>query len=169
MNTVGVSGSHGPWHRAFLNLEMSMLRIVAVVTALAAGATLVHAQSASIGQRKEAFKAMGAAAKTPGGMMKGDVKFDMGPVKAALKTYQEQSAKLKTLFPDDSKTGGETKALAVIWEKKADFNGIFDKLITAAKAAETSIKDEASFKTEYPKVMANCGACHKVYREAPKK
>jgi cytochrome c556 len=41
-------------------------------------------------------------------------------------------------------------------------------LAKAAKAAEASIKDEASFKTEWPKVVGNCGGCHKEFRAAAK-
>ena len=33
-------------------------------------------------------------------------------------------------------------------------------------AAEAAIKDEATFKAEWGKVMGNCGACHKEYRKA---
>jgi cytochrome c556 len=43
-----------------------------------------------------------------------------------------------------------------------------DKLVADAKAAEGEIKDDASFKAELPKIMGNCGACHKEYRRPPK-
>ena len=56
----------------------------------------------------------------------------------------------------------------MIWEKKADFTAGFDKFAKDADDASAAIKDEASFKTEWPKVMANCGGCHKVYRVPPK-
>lgn len=141
-----------------------MLRVATVLAVLAVGATAVYAQSAAIGQRKEAFKAMAGAAKEPGGMIKGDIKFDAAKVMAALATYKAQATKLKDLFPEDSKTG-ETDALPVIWTKKADFVGRFDKFIADATAAEAAIKDEASFKAEWPKVMGNCGGCHKEYKK----
>lgn len=145
-----------------------MLRVVSFAAILAVGATAVFAQSAAIKQRKDLYKEMGAAAKVGGPMMKGEVPFDAAKVQASLKVYSDNAKKLKDLFPDDSKTGGDTEALPVIWEKKADFLGNFDKFITDADAAGAAIKDEASFKTEWPKVMANCGGCHKVYRVAPK-
>lgn len=142
-----------------------MLRLVSVVAALAVGATAVYAQNLNvIKERKEGFKAMAGAAKEPGAMVKGEAKFDLAKVQAALKAYQTNSAKLKGLFPDDSKTGGDTEALAKIWTAKADFTARFDKLAADAKAAEGTIKDEASFKAEWPKVMGNCGGCHKEYR-----
>ncbi len=145
-----------------------MMRVLSVVAALAVGATAVYAQSAAIAQRKEILKTFGGAMKEPSGMAKGEVTFDLAKVQASLKTIADGAPKLATLFPDDSKTGGETKALPAIWEKKAEFEGIWKKLEADAKAAATAIKDEASFKTEWPKIGANCGTCHKAFREAPK-
>jgi cytochrome c556 len=145
-----------------------MLRIVSVAAILAVGATAVFAQSAAIGQRKELFKQMGGAAKVGGPMMKGEVPFDLAKVQASLKVYSDNAGKLKDLFPDDSKTGGDTEALPTVWEKKADFLAGMAKFGKDAADAGAAIKDEASFKTEWPKVMANCGGCHKVYKVAPK-
>jgi cytochrome c556 len=145
-----------------------MLRIVSVAAILAVGATAVFAQSAAIKDRKELFKQMGGAAKVGGPMMKGEVPFDAAKIQASLKVYSDNAKKLKDLFPDDSKTGGDTEALPAIWEKKADFLGMMDKFDKDAAAAGAAIKDEASFKSEWPKVMANCGGCHKVYKVAPK-
>jgi len=131
-----------------------MLRTVAILAAIAVSATAVYAQSAAIGQRKEAFKAMAGAAKAPGAMIKGEAPFALPAVQTAL----------KALFPDDSKTG-DTNVLPVAFEKRADLTARFDKLAADAKAAEGAIKDEASFKTEWPKVVSNCGGCHKEYRK----
>jgi cytochrome c556 len=142
-----------------------MLRLVAAVAALAVGATVVLAQNAAvIDQRKAAMKAFGGAAKGPGGMAKGDTPFDLAVVQASLKTIQDSAAKGKTLFTDDSKTG-ETDTLPAAFEKKDDLFARFDKIAADAKAAEGTIKDEASFKAEWPKVVSNCGGCHKEYRK----
>jgi len=138
-----------------------------VVAALAVGATAVWAQNAAgIAARKDAMKAFGGAAKGPGGMAKGDAPFELPKVQASLKTIQETAVKAKGLFPDDTKTG-ETDALPAAFEKKADLMARFDKLGADAKAAEGAIKDEASFKAEWPKVVSNCGGCHKEYRKPP--
>ena len=144
-----------------------MLRVMAVVAALAVGATAVWAQNAAgIAARKDAMKALGGAAQGPGGMAKGDAPFELPKVQASLKTIQETAVKAKGLFPDDTKTG-ETDALPAAFEKKADLMARFDKLGADAKAAEGAIKDEASFKAEWPKVVSNCGGCHKEYRKPP--
>jgi cytochrome c556 len=140
--------------------------LIAAAALVAVGTTAVLAQavSPSIAQRKDVLKGFGAAAKEPGAMMRGEAKFDLAKVQAALKTYQEGAKKLPALFPADSKTGGDTKALPAIWENKAAFEAIYAKLDKDAATAATAIKDEPSFKTEWPKVMGNCGACHNTYR-----
>ena len=143
--------------------------LIAAAAILAVGTTAAFSQSAAIGQRKEAMKAAGAAAKEGGAMMRGEAPFDLAKVQAALKTYADVAKKAASLFPDDSKTGGETTVLPVIWEKKKDFEASFAKWGADADAAAKVIKDEATFKAEWPKVMSNCGGCHKVYRVPPKK
>ena len=142
-----------------------MLRVVAVLAALAVGATAVWAQNAAgIAARKEAMKAFGGAAKGPGAMNKGDAPFELPKVQASLKTIQETAVKAKGLFGDDTKTG-ETDALPAAFEKKPDLLARFDKIGADAKAAAGNIKDEATFKAEWPKVVGNCGGCHKEYRK----
>jgi cytochrome c556 len=146
-----------------------MLRFAAAVAALAVGATLAYAQNLdAIKQRKDSMKAVGGAAGAVAKIMKGEAPFDLATVQKSLATYQAEAAKQKGLFGDDAKTGGETQALAKIWETKADFLARFDKFASDAKATSAAIKDEASLKAEWPKVMSNCGGCHKEYRLPPK-
>ena len=83
----------------------------------------------------------------------------------ALATYKANAPKIAKLFPDDSKTGGETEALPVLWDNKDDVAKRFEKLAADAAAAEGKITDEFSFQEEFPKVAGNCGGCHKQYRE----
>ena len=142
-----------------------MLRILAVASVLALGATAVMAQNAAgIKARQESMKAMGGAMKEPGGMAKGETAFDLAKVQASLKTIESQAIKSKDLYGDDTKTG-ETDALPAAFENKADLMAKFDKIAADAKAAQAAIKDEASFKAEWGKIGANCGGCHKAYRK----
>ena len=142
-----------------------IIRTTAALVAAALGATIVYAQNANaIKTRQDAMKSMGNAAKEPGAMMKGNSPFDLAKVQASLKTIEDVAGRGKSLFPDDSKTG-ETDALPVAFEKKADVAARFDKLAADAKAAEAATKDEATFKAEWPKVAGNCGGCHKEYRK----
>jgi cytochrome c556 len=145
-----------------------MFRVVAVATVLVLGAGVVQAQNtAVIKQRQELMKGFGQATRAPTAIVKGEAPFDLAKVKASLKVFQENSAKLKTLWPEDSKTGENTRALPKIWADK-DFLTWFDGFAKDAKAAEAAIKDEASFKAQWPKVVEYCGSCHKDYR-APAK
>ena len=142
--------------------------VIAAAAVFAIGTTAALSQSATIGQRKEIMKGVGAAAKDTGAMMRGEAPFDLAKVQAALKTYIDAAKKVPDLFPDDSKTGGDTTVLPAIWEKKAEFNAIFTKFAADSVAAQGAIKDDASFKAEWPKVMSNCGTCHKGFRVPPK-
>lgn len=147
-----------------------MYRAIFVAVLLAAGATAVAAQNLeTIKARQDLLEAMGKAAKGPGAMMKGEAEFDLAKVQAALKIFQENASKLPDLFPDDSKTGGDTEALPIIWEKKNDVVERYKKLVADAKTAEGTITDDITFQTEWPKVAGNCGGCHKIYRQKKKK
>lgn len=142
---------------------------VFVAVAAAFSASAASAQNLeAIKSRKELLKEMGKATKDPGDMLKQAIPFDLAKVKAALAKYQENAPKIAKLFPDDSKTGGETEALPAIWENKQDVDARFEKLAADAKAAEAAITDEFSFMEEFPKVVGNCGGCHKKYREDKK-
>jgi cytochrome c556 len=146
-----------------------MLRVVAGVMLLALGTGVGQAQNAAaIKQRQDIMKANAEALKAPGAMMKGEAPFELAKVQASLKTLQEDAAKLKTLWPEDSKTGGNTRALPAIWTNMKDYLDWFDGLANDAKAAEAAIKDEASFKAAWPNITDYCGSCHKDFR-APAK
>jgi cytochrome c556 len=145
-----------------------MLRFVVGAALLTLGAGIVLAQNtAVIKERKELMKANAEATKAPTAMMKGEAPFDLAKVHASLKTFQDTSTKLKGLWPVDSKSG-DTRALPAIWTNTKDYLNWFDGFAKDSKAAVASIKDEASFKTEWPKVLAYCGGCHKDFR-APAK
>ena len=138
----------------------------AFATLVAFGATAALAQNLGvIKQRRDLYEAMGKSVKQPTKAYKGDDKFDLAKVKAALKVIQETTAKLPALFPDESKTGGDTEALPKIWDNKADFEGRMKKLNAAAKAAESSITDEAAFQAQWKDFMGHCSGCHKEYRK----
>jgi cytochrome c556 len=146
-----------------------MLRIIAGLLALGLTASVAVAENLNaIKERQQIMKSNAEATKAPTAMMKGEAPFDLAKVKASLKTFQDNAPKLKTLWPEDSKTGGDTKALPAIWTNMKDYLAWFDGFAKDSKAAEASIKDEASFKTEWPKVVGYCGGCHKDYRVAKK-
>lgn len=145
--------------------EDDLLRYSLIIGLVAGVTTAAWAQNTDvIAARQEIYKGFGEKTKPIGAMLKGDAPFDLPTVKAALQTYVDGTAKLPSLFPPDSKTGHDTAALPAIWDNKSDFEGRFAKLGADAKAALGTITDQASFTTIMPKVLGECGACHKEYR-----
>jgi cytochrome c556 len=72
---------------------------------------------------------------------------------------------MPALFPDNSKTGGDTSADPKIWENMSDFKAKFAKFGEDAKAADASVKDLDSFKASMGDIGKNdCGGCHQMYR-----
>jgi cytochrome c556 len=140
-----------------------MKRTVLVATMLALGVSFAVAQD-PIAARKALMKKNGDEAKVGTSFMKGEAAFDLAKAKAIFATYADTASKAPTLFPDTSKTGGETAALPAIWEKKADFDAKLQKFGEDAKDAATKVTDEASFKAIFPTVQKNCGGCHETYR-----
>lgn len=141
-----------------------MKLIIAAAAFAALGVGAAFAQADVIKQRQEAMKATGAATGLAGKMLKGEEKFDLAKVQAGLRTYVDVAKKSPALFPDNSRTGGDTAALPAVWEKKAEFNAKFEAWGKESEAALAAIKDEASFKATMPNVMKNCGGCHETFR-----
>jgi cytochrome c556 len=140
--------------------RMKLLKSMAVIGSIIVGATAVYAQNAdAIKQRRDVMRTIAKAGSDPFKMTKGEAPFDLAAVQAVLKAVEDNAPKFKAMFPDDSKTGS-TEATAKVWEARAEFNGVIDKWVADAKAAAALIKDEASFKVEYPKVASSCGGCH---------
>ena len=145
--------------------DMTMIARLLIIGLLIGGASLAYAQNDPIAQRKETMKTLGGfwygdVAK----MMKGEAPFDAAKVKAALDQMVLSSKTMPTLFPDTAKTGGDTKALPTIWDKKDDFNQRWGRMGEEATAALASIKDEASLKAAQPGLNKNCSECHTIYR-----
>jgi cytochrome c556 len=141
-----------------------MIRTILAVAAIAAGVSVVVAQSDPIAARKGLMKNMGAVTKTGGQMAKGEAPYDQAKAQEILATYIDVSAKMPDLFPDNSKTGGESTAAPKIWEDMAGFKAGFAKMSSEAKAAQSSVKDLDSFKASFGGLTKNCGACHETYR-----
>lgn len=136
--------------------------IAAIVATVAVGVGMANAEP--IEDRKQILKGFADATKPVGAMLKGDAPFQLAQVQAALRAYIDGAKKLPGLFPDDSKTGHDTEALPKIWEDKARFDGLFDKLGKDSEVALAGISDEASLKATFPKLLGNCKSCHDDFR-----
>lgn len=137
--------------------------VIAAAFATAVAATAVMAQAEVVKQRQALLKEFGNATKPVGGMLKGSVPFDLATVQAALDTYAKSAKALPALFPAGSGDGSD--ALPSVWERKAEFDGLFGKLAADATAARAAITDEASFKANFPGVIRTCGTCHDSFRK----
>lgn len=141
-----------------------IFRAVCVTLAVAFGATAVLAQSAAIAERKQIMKGVGGAAKQGAAFAKGAEPYDNAKAVAIFVTYASAAAKMPSLFPDDSKSGGDTTAAPKIWSDKAAFNAAFAKFEADSKAAQGSVKDLDSFKAAFGAMGKHCGSCHETYR-----
>lgn len=141
-----------------------IIRIALGAVVAAFAATAVIAQSDPIAARKGMMKGIGSANGAISQMLDGKQPFDATKAKAALMTISDNAAKIQPLFPATSKDG-DTRALAVVWDNKADFDAKMAKMGTDAKAAADKVTDLESLKASVGAVRQNCGGCHNVYRQ----
>ena len=73
---------------------------------------------------------------------------------------------MPNLFPENSKTGGDTTANEQVWADMAGFKAAFAKFDLDAKAAEAASKDLDGFKTAWQSVLRDCTDCHTKYRKS---
>jgi cytochrome c556 len=142
-----------------------MIRTVLGVAVLAFGATALVAQTDPIAARKALMKTNGDQNRVATEMLEGKRPFNLDEAKKVFVVFAEAGEKAPALFPDNSKTGGDTAALPPIWENKADFNAKLAKFASESKAAGDATKDLDTFKIQITEVRKNCGGCHQTYRK----
>ena len=142
-----------------------MFRTVFAVAAVALCVGAAMAQQDPIAARRALMKTNGDQAKVGAAMLKGETPFDLDKVRAMFTAFEDAAAKVPALFPDNSKTGGDTAADPKIWENMDDFKARFAKLGADAKDALANVKDLDSFKAAFGAIGKNdCGGCHEKYR-----
>jgi cytochrome c556 len=142
-----------------------MIRTVLTLAVLAFGATVLVAQTDPIAARRALMKTNGDENKVATEMLEAKRPFDLAAAKKVFASFAEAGQKAPALFPDTSKTGGDTAALPAIWENKADFDAKLAKFASESKAAADATKDLDSFKVQVTEVRKNCGGCHQTYRK----
>ena len=147
--------------------DFMMKRIVLAVAVVALGVTAVVAQSDPIAARKALMKENGRQSGIARAMIEGKEPFDLAKAKAVLANFAAVHDKGKNLWPDNSKSGGDTASLPAIWENKADFEAKLAKLSSDAKAQDPGVKDLDSFKAAMAEIGKDCGGCHNTYRKKP--
>ena len=143
-----------------------MIRTVLITATVAIGVTGVVAQTDAISERKALMKKNAQHTKAVSAMVKGDAPFDAAAVNAAFTQWAGTAAQLPKLFPDNSKSGGETRALPKIWDDRKGFDA---QIAGFAKASAARPKDAEALKAAFPAVSKACGDCHEGYRAAAKK
>ena len=78
-------------------------------------------ETTRLAARKALMKANGQSAGQGNKFMKGEEPFDLAKAQAIFANYQKAAADFGKLFPANSKDG-DTAALPVVWENKADFD-----------------------------------------------
>jgi cytochrome c556 len=144
---------------------MKSRTLFAAATLIAIGTGAVIAQSDPIAARKTLMKHNNDGAKVVVAMMRGSAPFDASKVDPVFSQWAETAQKLPGLFPDNSKTGEETRASPKIWENKADF----DAKAAAFGKAVADNRDKAKqsldgLKAAVGAVGDACDDCHKDYR-----
>src|SRR3954469_14962694 len=98
-----------------------MIRPILAGFAIAIGVTAALAQSDPIKERQNLMKGFGAATRTGTQMSRGEIPFDAAKAKEVFVTFETGAKRIPTLFPENSKTGGDTAADPKIWASMADF------------------------------------------------
>src|SRR5215207_5072651 len=141
-----------------------MLRTILAIIAVAVGVSAVVAQTDPIATRKALMKKNNEHDRNLRQMVRGEAPLDATKVNEAFAQWGDTARQLPNLFPDNSKTGQDTRALPKIWETRSDFEA---KIAAFGKAVADN-KDKAKtldeLKVAFPIVNNACNNCHESYR-----
>ena len=143
--------------------RMTVATLAVILVATGVGA--VVAKSDPIATRMSLMKENDQNAIIVVRMMRGLAPFDAAKVDAAFAQWADTARKFPGLFPDNSKTGQNTRAAPKIWMTRADFDAKAAALGRAV--AENREKAKSSLdglRAAIPAVGKACDACHKDYR-----
>jgi cytochrome c556 len=144
-----------------------MIRSLLVTSALLLGLSAALAQTDPIAERKGIMRGNGAATRTGTQMVRGEAPFDLAKAKEVFTGISAGMTRFPDLFPENTKTGGDTKASPRIWEDPQGFRALSSKMVQDAQAAAAATTDQASFQAGFQRVTANCQTCHQTYRINP--
>lgn len=146
---------------------MKKLTLLAVPVSLLIGAAAFAVPAETVEARKAYFKSIGGVMKPMSGLAKS---FDAEAAKAeADKLRAVLATDIATLFvpgTSDADLPGQTRAMAVIWEKPEDFAAKSTAMTTAGASliAAADAGDAAAFATAFGQMGGTCKACHDSYR-----
>ena len=141
---------------------------VAIVVGGLAGAALAQVKpDVLVKQRQSAMTLIGKYWGPIAGMASGKVSPYNADVVSRNATYLENLAQMPWDGFHESTKGEKSRALPAIWEQKAKFDELAQRLQTETiKLGQVArAKDEAGVKQQYAAVGKVCGACHESFRE----
>lgn len=144
---------------------MKKVFAVALVAAVALGATAVIAQQDPLAARKALMKLNNDHARVTVGMVRGTTPYDAAKVKEAFDQWADTAKKFGGLFPDNSKDG-ETRAMPAVWSERAKFDAEIAKF--AKDVADNSAKATANLdglKAAMAVIGKDCANCHETFRK----
>jgi cytochrome c556 len=141
-----------------------MIRLAVAAAILSVAVTAVLAQSDPIKTRKDLMSANDKNYKAIRAVVRGQAPYDQAKVNAAFAQWGETAQKFGSLFPDNSKTGGDTSASPKIWQNRADFDAKLAAFGKAVNDNRDKVKSVNDLKTALAAVDKTCGDCHEVYR-----
>jgi len=141
-----------------------MLRTVVAITAAAISVSAVVAQTDPIATRKALMKKNNEHERNLRQMVRAEAPFDIAKVNEAFAQWADTARQLPNLFPDDSKTGQDTRALPRIWETRSDFDAKIAALAKAVADNRDKAKTLDELKVAFPNVNNACNNCHESYR-----
>ena len=144
-----------------------MKRIVLAVAVAALGVTAVVAQSDPIAARKALMKGNNDNARNLVRMTRGEDPYDAAKINAAFAQWGETAQKLPALFPDNSKTGENTRATPKVWETRADFDAKVAAFAKAIADNRDKAKNVDELKVALGAVGKTCDGWHEQYRSRP--
>jgi cytochrome c556 len=112
-----------------------MIRSLLVTSALLLGLSAALAQTDPIAERKGIMRGNGAATRTGTQMVRGEAPFDLAKAKEVFTGISAGMTRFPDLFPENTKTGGDTKASPRIWEDPQGFRALSSKMVQDAQAA----------------------------------
>jgi len=141
-----------------------MVRTIFSVAALSIAITAAVAQSDPIKTRKDLMDANDKNFRNIRAMVRGEAAYDQGKVTEAFAQFSDTAQKFGALFPEDSKTGQNTRATPKIWETRADFEAKLAAFGRVVNEHRDKVKSLDDLKVALPAIDNACNDCHRDYR-----
>ncbi len=142
------------------------LAALALVVALPASAQFQKPEDA-VKYRQSAFTVMANHFGRIGAMANGRVPFDAAAAQANADIVVAMSKLPYTAFGEGTDKAGNTRALPVVWSKRADFDAgakkMQDEVVKLQAAAKAGNRDQ--LKAAFGEAGKSCKACHDDYRK----